>query len=410
MVRKVSMEHASAGASLLEAFERFSERTVALERAYEDLQRRAAEINLELERTNRLLEEKVRQLDIARNFMHSMINSIPAGVLVVDGACRIKMMNPTAAALWGVDPSVVEGKLLRDVVGEHAFLLEDTIRQRKAVSARREVVTADGFRRVLSTTVNPVVGSDGTFAGAVQVDQDITEMLEMERRMLHDQRLVELGKRIASIAHEVRKPLNGIKGFASLLGREAGEERIRRKVERIIDSVDGLNSMLEDLLDFARPGGVGAGKCDLARQIGMVVDLVRADGLPAGVNIDVQVPLEYRMVKADGTAVRQMLLNLVKNAVEAVGDDGNVYVRVGPAGEGRVRVEVEDDGPGIPAEAAQRIFEPFFTTKRGGSGLGLAVVSRLAARHGTEVKVENGPKGGAVFRFELPLCMEGEDD
>jgi two-component system sensor histidine kinase HydH len=213
----------------------------------------------------------------------------------------------------------------------------------------------------------------------------------LERERERERRLASLGEMSAVLAHEIRNPLASLKGNAQLLASSLPEgEKPRAKAERVVDEAVRLEKLTQDLLAFVRTG-------ELARSEVAPAVLVR-DAVSSfdGVSIDDgESPAAFSL---DGARMREVLVNLVDNAVAA---GGPVTVRV--AGQGRALIiEVSDKGPGVAADDRDKIFEPFFTGKTRGTGLGLAIAKRVVELHGGTIRVDDAPGGGARFRIEIP--------
>lgn len=413
---KVAEQNLEAGPkevqALEEAFAHFTRQTAQLKEAYLSLKQEAERINLELEAANRELERKVRELDEANNFQRSILESIPTAVVVTDLDGAINTFNPAAEAMWGTPREQALGRHFRQVMQPHHGLLADVLAGRpRPETLRRELGGRDA--RVISSTACLVEDSAGRPIGAVQLDRDITRTCTLESRLHQQEKLADLGKMAAGLAHEIRKPLNGIKGFASILERKvACDPAHRRYIGNIMGAADRLNAMLGRLLDFARPDALKLAPCDLRSEAEQVAEFVRAEGPSGGVMVTVEVPDDARAVLADRDKLKQVLLNLVKNGVEAIEGPGEVRVEAHPErGDPRdcVRVKVIDTGKGMPPEALGRILEPFYTDKEGGTGLGLAIVNRILQLHGTELHVESTPGAGTAMGFLLPASGNLEE-
>ena len=393
--------------SLQDAFARFTEQTAQLKAAYQELKRRAERMDTELEAANRQLERKVRELDEANNFQRSILDSIPAAVVVTDLKGLVRTFNKSAAELWGVDPEQAKGRDFRQILDPHHRLLQAVLEGREdRLSRRRAIEGPEG--KVIASTACLVCDSAGRPIGAVQVDRDMTRLCSLQTELYQKGKLADLGKMAAGLAHEIRKPLNGIKGFASILQRKLDDDEARneRYVANIVGAADRLNGMLSRLLDFARPEDLHLDTCDLRREATTIAEFTRAALDGEEPTIAVQVPNEARWVSADADKIKQVLLNLVQNAVEALDGAGQVCITAECPDEeaGRAQVTVEDNGPGIPGDIAQNIMEPFCTTKEGGTGLGLSIVCRILELHETGLQVDSRPGRGTSMSFLLPLA------
>lgn len=225
-----------------------------------------------------------------------------------------------------------------------------------------------------------------------------------ERRVLSD-RLVAMQALAAGIAHEVRNPLNAAKLQLELL-----ERRLRRSVtdERLIEpatlvqhEITRLTELLNELLDFARPARLTATEHDLVAIARHVIELERPSALGRGASLDLENTTERVLAWVDPGRIHQIILNLVKNAVEAVHQDGHVVVRVAAALDGAAAITVSDDGAGIAPGVLARIYEPFFSTKEAGTGLGMPIVHSLVELHRGAISVATSD-AGTEFTVSLP--------
>jgi len=212
----------------------------------------------------------------------------------------------------------------------------------------------------------------------------------------------ELRAMVAGVAHEIRNPLAGIRLYADLLASDAAlAESQRVRVEKVRREMDQLARIVDEFLLFARPAHPEPASLDLEFVAGELAGLFAPRAESRGVRLELAPEQAGACpVLFDPTHLRQVLQNLVGNALEAAPEGGRV--RIGWSRENPVRVEVEDDGPGIGPEERERIFEPFFTTKPTGAGLGLPIVQRLALLNQARLEVDSSPLGGARFRLWIP--------
>ena len=236
----------------------------------------------------------------------------------------------------------------------------------------------------------------------------LTVQLEEKNRELEmKKRLAALGEMAAGIAHEIRNPLGGIQLYASTLAAEVADRPLATDlVRKISNGVKGLNSLVSDMLAFTRDLQLVKREEDLAELVTETLELAAPSLLEADVLVRVHGSVEGRQVQADRRLLGRVLLNLVMNAAEAIGEatlqDGRIEIRADRRGE-QLELTIEDNGPGIPRENLEKLFDPFFTTKHTGTGLGLAIVHRIVEAHGGQITAENrkSPERGARFRIVL---------
>jgi signal transduction histidine kinase len=219
-----------------------------------------------------------------------------------------------------------------------------------------------------------------------------------QQQLLQTERLMGLASMSAGIAHELNNPIGVILGYAKLLRRRggAGDDKVLAAIE---EEAERCRQVIEGLLDLTRGGVFRTESVNFRTLVEGVVAALRVKGVPAGISIDVH---GSGTADVDRAKLRQVLTNLIVNAVEACGNTGRVVVLVDESGPGVVNVEVHDTGSGLTPAARERIFEPFFTTKPNGSGLGLAIARAIARAHGGDVTIQSTTDRGTIFRLTVP--------
>lgn len=248
-------------------------------------------------------------------------------------------------------------------------------------------------------------------AGTVARATHVIENIDAVDQMKEQHRLAALGTMAAGLAHEIRNPLAGIKGAAQLLQGEGDPQQLAEFLQVIVDETDRLNNVVTQFLDYARPFELRTAPSDLNALVRRTLDLVAAEDLPPALRIEPDLAQDLPTIEVDPDKVRQVLLNLVHNAVQILGSQGRVHVRTRltqvRARAGRtvdaVELAVEDDGPGIAPEDMDKLFIPFFTRRQDGTGLGLPICRRLVEAHGGEILVRSRPGQGATFLVRLPV-------
>jgi two-component system NtrC family sensor kinase len=226
---------------------------------------------------------------------------------------------------------------------------------------------------------------------------------EREQRLIRSERLATVGRMAAQITHEIRNPLASLGLYVELLGDELSEDgEARRLVASIGNEIDRLSEITETYLRFVRLPRPKLEREDLGAIVTAVMEFSRAELSKGGIALELSVAAGLPEVAADENQLRQALLNLARNAREAMPAGGRLRVEVAPGGAGQVRMSIADTGSGIPAEHLGKIFDPFFSTKEKGTGLGLALVQQILAEHGGRVEVSSPPGGGTMFTLTLP--------
>jgi signal transduction histidine kinase len=224
----------------------------------------------------------------------------------------------------------------------------------------------------------------------------------IERRMSRSENLAAMGRMTATLAHEIKNPLAIIRGSARRLGRLAPDAQAM--ADSVVEEVDRLSGTVNRYLEFAR-GGTPEGplRGDAAATLAATVTLLQGEVGARGCTLAFESAEVAATVPLDDASLKQVWLNLVQNALEAVPDGGAVRAECRVA-EGRVRVRIVDDGPGIPPEVLARLGEPFYTTRAQGTGLGLYLSKRLVEGVGGSLRVERGPERGTVVTVEFPVA------
>ena len=227
------------------------------------------------------------------------------------------------------------------------------------------------------------------------------ELRAQGEALVRSERLAAIGRIAAQITHEIRNPLSSISLNAEELGERAPEAR--ELCDAIVREVDRLAAITEEYLRFARLPKPQVHRADLNDTLRDLLDFVRPELEASGVQVEPSLSAELPRVLADVAQLRQLLLNLVRNAREAMPSGGRLRVLT-RGGEGSVEVEISDTGPGIPPERKARIFDPFFTTKARGTGLGLAMAQEIALEHGGQLLCESTVGKGTAFTLRLPAA------
>ena len=232
---------------------------------------------------------------------------------------------------------------------------------------------------------------------------DSEDKLVARERRLQAQRMTAMQTMTAGIAHEVRNPLNAAKLQLELLERrirKTGDVKILEPCELAQNEIERLTHLLNDFLAFARPPDLNVENHDVAAIIRQVVELELGTARERGVNLVLVAAPEKLVAHVDAPKIHQLVLNLVRNAIEAVAAGGHVTVEL-DSDEQSILIVVQDDGPGMPREVADRIYEPFFSTKEGGTGLGMSIVHSLVAQHGGSIELDTTPRG-TRFAVKIP--------
>jgi len=345
-----------------------------------------------------------------QTLLKNVIDQLKEEIILADAQGRVLDCNKAVLDRLGLPKSEVAGKPLRDFFllpeahpGNDDGLspLEQALTTGQTAEATLPQVDQDGRLHYVREYVYPILDDAGNPSSLLCIRRDITSRTHMEQRLQQSERLASIGEMSTYIAHEIRNPLFAISGFANQLLREAVAEKTREKLEIIVAESRRLDGILKSILTFARPVESAPGLADVNRIVRDTMDLM---GMACEVqSIDPVLALteDIPLVKADPELIKQCLINLVKNAVEAMPAGGTITVRTGLS-TAHVTLEVEDTGVGIPAEVRDKVFSPFFSTKGKGSGLGLSMIKKVLDDLGGSVELTSIPGEGTHVALFLP--------
>jgi PAS domain S-box-containing protein len=259
----------------------------------------------------------------------------------------------------------------------------------------------DGTFYWVDTTIVPFLNDRGKPYQYTAIRSDITERKAAEERLRDQTALARVGQMAAVVAHEVRNPLAGIRGAVQvLMGRRPSDDPDVQVMRDMVARIDSLTELIRDLLLFARPRPPRLQAVEMRPLLLDAAGILSKD--PVGAHVTLRVEGDEVAITADSELVRASLVNLFLNAAQAMNGRGAIHVNMGQDDE-MCRIDMRDEGPGIPAEIRDRVFEPFFTTKVHGGGLGLAVASRTATLHGGSLTFQCPASGGTIMTMRLPV-------
>lgn len=318
--------------------------------------------------------------------------------------------NAAAEKLFGWKANEIIGRSILTIVPENLHEQEYAILRRLQAGQRIEHFETtrchkDGHTLQVSVRISPIKDATGRVIGASKIARDISEQKRMQQALIDSEKLAATGRLAAAIAHEINNPLESVTNLAYLLAiDESLNKTARRYAELMLQEISRANEITKQTLAYYRDTGRPA-EISVPELLDNIIELNR----PRFRNKRIDLQKEYRTdQKVYGLAaeIRQVIANLLLNALDAVADGGIVRVRVSRDSidpDHRVRISVADNGQGIPTQARKRIFEPFFTTKGNqGNGLGLWVSKGIVEKHGGKILLRSRPGNGTVFSIVLP--------
>ncbi len=346
-----------------------------------------------------------------RSLFSALIDQIEQEVLILDGKGRILDINHHALQMRGGAKADYVGRVCSELEGmdlccdDESCLYARAIETGQGITERYTKVTPDGRMRYFRLYGFPVGDEKVHAKRLVLMRSDITAHVQIEQRLQQAQKMAAIGELSTYIAHEIRNPLFAIGGFAnSLLRTPSLDNGAREKVRIILEESRRLDEILKSIINFARPTDHAVGDVDVNEVAVQTVDLMGIGGEDRHIAIGLDLASDLPKVHGNAEMIKQCLINLVKNAQEALADGGAILVRSRFSGS-TVYLEVEDDGPGIPPELHEQVFSPFFSTKDKGSGLGLAMTRKIIGEMGGKVHLASQPGKGTTISLALPPAL-----
>ena len=377
----------------------------------------------ELARLHMLAQERAQE---SERLTEEVTRNMPTGLLLVNASGAISSTNPAAEDALGMRP--LRYRSYKELLGEDSALAQmlSECLEIGETFQRNEVehITAEGEVRRLGVTISPIYQAarpalrtrvsdpprkmETRVSGALCLMSDLTELTALQKQIRWKENLAALGEMSAGIAHEFKNALATISGYAQMIRNEAQPGDIRESSERILDQTRALTHVVTEFLKFAKPLEI----CYETVAMQALVERVAQELRETSPECEVICEGTFPELPGDEALLRQALINLTRNALEAArsGGAGPKVTITGTiedlGGKRWQRVCVADNGPGIPEQDLPKIFLPFYTTKSEGTGLGLAVVQKVALQHGGSIEARNRAGGGAEFLLWLPLRQE----
>ncbi len=352
-------------------------------------------------------------------------------IMITDRNRRIEYVNLSFVTLTGYTKG--------EVIGNKSYFLRSGLHDRKFYDELWDVIgKGDVFRGTLvnrkkdgsvyyeQKAISPLKDESGRITHFISTGHDITDLIEAEEKnrahqaeLAHVARLSTLGEMTSGLAHELNQPLCAITTYAQtclhiLQGDDCNPERVRYGLEQVVKQAALASEIFRRLRDFARKGEIRREPVDLAQVVKEVMDFVTAEAQQKLVRLHQKLPRETGAVLGDAIQIEQVLLNLVRNAMDAVTalDESRRQITLSALREpqGWVTMEIKDQGPGCPLEMADRLFEPFVTSKPKGLGIGLSISQGIVEAHGGALWLAENSEHGAVFRFTLPIEREPHEE
>jgi PAS domain S-box-containing protein len=387
-----------------ESFASFNKITQKLHSAYKNLEEKFEDLNLKLEKTNRELRQSLAEKDRASNYLNNILESLTSGVVAINPKGEITLFNRAAEEILGYKTDEVLGRQYGGVMGSEVkeeMTLPFTLKSRRShVNEEKEVLTKEGKKIPLGFSTSLLTDNDNNVLGAVEVFFDLSKLKQLEEEITRVRTLAALGEMAATVAHEVKNPLGGIRGFADLLDRDLeGKDPRKKSVQKILEGVETLDKIVLSLLNYTKPIKLDSHQIEFINFIDEVIKFFEIDLVREKKRIHINRKFTEKMLlcRIDPEQFRQVMLNLLHNATQSMPHGGTIGVEVNEEGK-RAVLKISDTGMGMSKATLEKLFTPFFTTKEHGTGLGLSTVKKIVEAHRGDIKVESElGKGTTVF-------------
>lgn len=407
--------------NLQQAFKEFSLETERLEMTYRSLQERFKSVQTTLQESHTRLSGKLVELDFMSKYLGALLNHISQGIIFIDQKGIVTTYNATAQELLQID----EKKLLFHPFSEYfddrflGFSLQEAFTAKQCPKTTFITLARNGQTVELEVEASFVSMGPQAYSmaqpqmpslaiqGLLVLMRDVTKIRHLQQIAARNDRLKELGALASHLAHEIRNPLGGIKGFATLLHQELKDRPdLQQMAAHIEEGADGLNHFVSGMLHYSRPFQPHFEMVDLVPFVDEIRQLMQADSAwNRAIEFSIRCPVPTLIAPIDPQLFKSALLNLFVNAVQAMPDGGVLTVDIDAEDNGIV-IRVRDTGSGIAQENLNRIFSPFFTTKQTGNGLGLAEVHKVVQAHSGSIEVQSEIGQGTVFVIKISKTGE----
>ncbi len=373
---------------LNQAFDNFTRASQSLESYYGLLQDRITYLTKELESKNHQLNRALAEAEQSKDYLNAVLYNLEEAIVVVDPRDQVTILNRSAEELLGLNPGTSVGKSFSAL----DFSLAD--------EGPETLLTVHGKKYTVIVSHSNVVDAAGLLRGRVVLIKDITRLRELEVQQERNQRLISMGEMAVKIVHEIRNPLCSIELFASMLEQELADTQHRDLARGISTGIGNLNSILTNMLLFARP------RKPAFRTVELESVIRESQNMLAPLLSSRKIRLERSSIpcsiSGDGELLKQVFMNILINAAQAMPDGGVIKIAMTNSSTQAV-VHIADSGYGIAPENVEKIFDPFFTTKDSGTGLGLAITSKIMQAHKGAITVRSEPGTGSTFSLWFPL-------
>lgn len=355
------------------------------------------------------LKQMYEENRAVKEHLESIINQTADAIHITDLEGKVLRVNRAFEQLYGFRSREVEGRNLKIIPPEaeeemkrqHAQLVEGM----SITSNETTWMKKDGTRVEVSVSTAPVRDEAGEITALISVSRDITSRNRMEELLRRSEKLTTVGQLAAGVAHEIRNPLTTLRGFLQL--QQESNKLNHRHLDLMLSELDRINLIVGEFLILAKPQAVHFQNRDIRFILGDVISLLDSQAHLHGVEFVLRASSDSAMVHCEENQLKQVFINLLKNGMEAMPNGGSIHIKLKHDEQSkRVRIEIRDEGIGIPEEMMPKLGEPFFTNKESGTGLGLMVSQRIIQSHKGMMDIKSILNKGTTVIIELPASEQ----
>ncbi|MGE6298037.1 ATP-binding protein [Guptibacillus hwajinpoensis] len=352
------------------------------------------------------LEAQATQLQESERKYHSLVENCPDGIMVLDMSGQILNMNPALEKMSGYSSNSTSKNTSFQFVDQR--YLKQTLncfeRTKKGIPQKCEsaIVHREGHSVHVKLISIPHM-IDGKVQGVIVIVEDITEFKETEALLRRSEKLTAVGELAAGVAHEIRNPLTSLKGFATLVYSSSEDDKSKEFLQIMLSEIDRINFIVSEFMLLAKPQEKEFGESDLISLLQHVVALLKSQAILKNIVIRTQYECDHFPILGEENQLKQVFVNVVKNAIEAMPDGGTIFVKVKENEKKEAVITIADQGVGIPEHQLPRIGEPFYTLKENGTGLGLMVSFSIIDNHNGRMRLTSVEGEGTTVEVILPV-------
>lgn len=355
---------------------------------------------------NKLMNDK---LNMTQQQFQAMLTHTADGIVLLDIYGKVIHVNPAFEKIFAFNSHEVIGKLIPIVPEDRMREANDLFRKvdsgESITDFETERVSKSGKRIPVSLTISPVKDRNGEVMFFSSIIRDISQRKQTEEYMIKSEKLSVIGQLAAGFAHEIRNPLTTIIGFMQLIEKEMGSKK-KLYFDLITSELNRIELITNEFMSVAKPQAVKYEEKNIVELVTEVKNFMEPQALLHNVQVNIDVKDEIPPVICEGNQLKQVFINLIKNAMEAMPNGGNIFITINSMEEKSVSISIKDEGCGIPEDVLSKLGEPFYSLKEKGTGLGLMVCYKIINEHKGNITIDTKVNEGSTFIVTLPMTKD----